>query len=156
MGAAEKVRRFEELHQGNELFLMPNPWDLGSARLLEALGPTYIKLGQFIASSPSIFPEDYVEEFQRCLDRTPALPFHYIRETIEKELGQSLEQLYQSVDPKPLASASIAQVHAAKLKNGQDVVIKVQRPGVRNVLLIDFNFLYSNSGTRIFPDMGIR
>ncbi|EKF73470.1 ABC1 family protein [Alcanivorax hongdengensis A-11-3] len=108
----------------------------------ESLGTTYIKLGQFIASSPSIFPEEYVQEFQRCLDRTPALPFHYIRETIEAELGQPLESLYQSVDPKPLASASIAQVHAAKLKNGQDVVIKVQRPGVRNVLLTDFNFLY--------------
>jgi len=108
----------------------------------ESLGTTYIKLGQFIASSPSIFPEEYVVEFQRCLDRTPALPFHYIRETIEKELGKPLESLYQSVDPKPLASASIAQVHAAKLKNGQDVVIKVQRPGVRNVLLTDFNFLY--------------
>ncbi len=108
----------------------------------ESLGTTYIKLGQFIASSPSIFPEEYVEEFQRCLDRTPPLPFHYIRQTIEQELGQPLEQLYQSVDPKPLASASIAQVHSAKLKNGQDVVIKVQRPGVQNVLLTDFNFLY--------------
>ncbi|WP_197468826.1 AarF/ABC1/UbiB kinase family protein, partial [Alcanivorax sp. HI0083] len=108
----------------------------------ESLGTTYIKLGQFIASSPSIFPEEYVEEFQRCLDRTPPLPFHYIRETIESELGDSLETLYQFVDPKPLASASIAQVHAAKLKNGQDVVIKVQRPGVKNVLLTDFNFLY--------------
>ena len=108
----------------------------------ESLGTTYIKLGQFIASSPSIFPEEYVVEFQRCLDRTPALPFHYIRETVEQELGKPLESLYQSVDPKPLASASIAQVHAAKLKNGQDVVIKVQRPGVRNVLLTDFNFLY--------------
>ena len=91
----------------------------------ESLGTTYIKLGQFIASSPSIFPEEYVEEFQRCLDRTPPLPFHYIRQTIEKELGQPLEDLYLSVDPKPLASASIAQVHSAKLKNGKDVVIKV-------------------------------
>lgn len=108
----------------------------------ESLGTTYIKLGQFIASSPSLFPEEYVEEFQACLDRTPALPFHYIRETVEKELGASLESVYQYVDPSPLASASIAQVHAAKLKNGQDVVIKVQRPGVRNVLLTDFNFLY--------------
>ena len=91
----------------------------------ESLGTTYIKLGQFIASSPSIFPEEYVVEFQRCLDRTAALPFHYIRETVEKELGKPLESLYQSVDPKPRASASISQVHAAKLKNGQDVVIKV-------------------------------
>lgn len=109
---------------------------------VEQLGTTYIKLGQFIASSPSIFPAEYVEEFQKCLDRTPPLAFHYIRSTIESELGDRLENLYNWVDPKPLASASIAQVHAARLKDGTDVVIKVQRPGVANILLTDFNFLY--------------
>ena len=108
----------------------------------EELGTTYIKLGQFIASSPSIFPEEYVEEFQQCLDRTPALPFHYIRRCIETELGKPLEQLYAHVDPKPLASASIAQVHAARLHSGEEVVIKVQRPNVEHVLLTDFNFIY--------------
>ena len=108
----------------------------------EALGTTYIKLGQFIASSPSLFPDAYVEEFQKCLDKTPALPFHLIRNTIETELGQPLDKLYAWVDPQPLASASIAQVHAARLHGGEDVVIKVQKPGVRNVLLTDFNFLY--------------
>ncbi len=116
------------------------------ARLLrqtfEELGTTYIKLGQFVASSPSIFPDEYVEEFQKCLDRTPPLPFHYIRRSIETELGSSLEQLYAWVDPKPLASASIAQVHAARLHNGDEVVIKVQKPNVRHVLLADFNFIY--------------
>lgn len=111
-------------------------------RTCESLGATYIKLGQFIASSPSLFPEEYVSEFQKCLDRTPPLPFHYIRETVEAELGGSLESHYQWVDPTPLASASIAQVHAARLQNGAEVVIKVQRPGVRQVLLTDFNFLY--------------
>ncbi len=109
---------------------------------VERLGTTYIKLGQFIASSPSLFPAEYVEEFQKCLDQTPPLAFHYIRQTIESELGAPLETLYHWVDPKPLASASIAQVHAAKLKDGSDVVIKVQRPGVANILLTDFNFLY--------------
>lgn len=108
----------------------------------ESLGATYIKLGQFIASSPSLFPEEYVEAFQKCLDRTPPLSFHYIRGVVEEELGGSLEQHFQWVDPRPLASASIAQVHAARLHNGAEVVIKVQRPGVRNVLLTDFNFLY--------------
>ncbi|MGB1221612.1 MAG: AarF/UbiB family protein, partial [Alcanivoracaceae bacterium] len=81
----------------------------------EELGTTYIKLGQFIASSPSIFPDGYVEEFQKCLDRTPPLAFHYIRRTVEEELGQPMEALYSWVDPQPLASASIAQVHAARL-----------------------------------------
>lgn len=108
----------------------------------ESLGTTYIKLGQFIASSPSLFPDAYVEEFQQCLDRTPALPFRFIRETIESELEQPLEKAYAWVDTRPLASASIAQVHAARLHTGEEVVIKVQKPGVRNVLLTDFNFLY--------------
>lgn len=108
----------------------------------EELGTTYIKLGQFIASSPSIFPEAYVEEFQKCLDRTPVLPFNFIRQTVEAELGKPLEDIYGWVDPKPLASASIAQVHAAKLKTGEDVVIKVQKPGVQNILHTDFNFIY--------------
>jgi predicted unusual protein kinase regulating ubiquinone biosynthesis (AarF/ABC1/UbiB family) len=108
----------------------------------ESLGATYIKLGQFIASSPSLFPQAYVAEFQKCLDRTPALPFRYVRETVEAELGECLEDLFQWVDSKPLASASIAQVHAARLNDGSEVVIKVQRPGVRQVLLTDFNFLY--------------
>ncbi|MBF5055091.1 ABC1 family protein [Alcanivorax sp. 521-1] len=108
----------------------------------ESLGATYIKLGQFIASSPSLFPEEYVQEFQKCLDRTPPMPFHYIREMVESELGKPLAEAFEWVDPQPLASASIAQVHAARLRNGAEVVIKVQRPGVRNVLLTDFNFLY--------------
>ncbi|MFN3712827.1 MAG: ABC1 kinase family protein [Alcanivoracaceae bacterium] len=108
----------------------------------EELGTTYIKLGQFIASSPSIFPDAYVEEFQKCLDRTPPLPFHYVRRVVETELGKPLESLYAWVDPKPLASASIAQVHAARLHSGEQVVIKVQKPNVHHVLLTDFNFLY--------------
>jgi predicted unusual protein kinase regulating ubiquinone biosynthesis (AarF/ABC1/UbiB family) len=108
----------------------------------EKLGTTYIKLGQFIASSPSIFPSAYVEEFQKCLDRTPPIPFHQIRRTIESELGKPLDGLYNWVDAKPLASASIAQVHAAQLKDGTNVVIKVQKPGVANILLTDFNFLF--------------
>lgn len=111
-------------------------------RTFEELGTTYIKLGQFIASSPSIFPESYVQEFQKCLDRTPPLPFHFIRQTVESELGRPLEEVYQWVDPQPLASASIAQVHSARLHNGDEVVIKVQKPGVQNVLLTDFNFIY--------------
>lgn len=108
----------------------------------ERLGTTYIKLGQFIASSPSIFPVEYVDEFQGCLDRVPSMAFSRVRQVIEQELGKPLNQVYAWVDPRPLASASIAQVHAARLLSGEDVVIKVQKPGVQNVLLTDFNFLY--------------
>jgi len=110
--------------------------------VFEELGATYIKLGQFIASSPTFFPKDYVEEFQNCLDKTKPFSFSIARKIIETELGKPLAQVYSYVDPVPLASASIAQVHAAKLLSGEDVVIKIQKPGVANVLLTDLNFLY--------------
>ncbi|TGN39471.1 ABC1 kinase family protein [Marinobacter confluentis] len=108
----------------------------------ESLGATYIKLGQFIASSPTFFPKAYVEEFQHCLDRTPSLPYSVIRKIIRDELGRPLEEVFSEIDPVPLASASIAQVHPAKLVTGEEVVIKVQKPGVENILLTDLNFLY--------------
>ncbi len=108
----------------------------------ESLGATYIKLGQFIASSPTFFPPEYVEEFSYCLDKTTPLPFSVMKKILEKEFSVPLSDIYAEIDAQPLASASIAQVHAAKLKNGQAVVIKIQKPGVENTLLTDLNFLY--------------
>ncbi|CAG9464166.1 unnamed protein product [Pedinophyceae sp. YPF-701] len=112
-------------------------------RLFEKLGTTYIKLGQFIASSPTIFPEEYVLEFQKCLDQTEPVPYETIRAIVREELGRPLEEVFEYIDPRPLASASVAQVHAAVLKgSGQDVVLKVLKPGVEDVLQVDLNFLY--------------
>lgn len=108
----------------------------------ESLGATYIKLGQFIASSPTFFPAAYVEEFQNCLDKTPPLPFATMKRILQAELEQPLDRIYAEIDPVPLASASIAQVHAARLVTGEAVVIKIQKPGVENILLTDLNFLY--------------
>lgn len=108
----------------------------------ESLGATYIKLGQFIASSPTFFPAEYVDEFQHCLDKTPSLPFPVIRKILREELGRPLEEVYSEIEPVALASASIAQVHAARLVTGESVVIKVQKPGVETILLTDLNFLY--------------
>ncbi|HEE5552474.1 ABC1 kinase family protein [Acinetobacter baumannii] len=109
----------------------------------ESLGSTYIKLGQFIASTPSLFPREYVEEFQGCLDQTPTLPFSYIQGVIASEFeGRDLSQIFSYIDETPLASASIAQVHAAKLTTGEDVVIKVQKPGVETILYTDLNVVH--------------
>jgi len=107
----------------------------------ERLGATYIKLGQFIASSPTFFPKEYVDEFQYCLDRTPSLPFGEIRKLIARELDQPLETVFSHIEPTALASASIAQVHGARLVTGERVVIKVQKPGVETTLGTDLNFL---------------
>ena len=109
----------------------------------ESLGSTYIKLGQFIASTPSLFPREYVEEFQGCLDQTPTLPFSYIQEVLATEFaGRNLDEIFASIDQTPLASASIAQVHAAKLTTGENVVIKVQKPGVETILYTDLNVVH--------------
>lgn len=125
-------------------------WILGNrppaAKLLrsafEQLGTTYIKLGQFIASAPSIFPAEYVEEFQKLLDKTDPLPYSVIEKVLKEEYNQELHIVFQKIDTKPLASASIAQVHAATLADGRDVVLKVQKPGVQDIILTDLNFLF--------------
>jgi aarF domain-containing kinase len=73
-------------------------------------GTTYIKLGQFVASTPSLFPEEYVMEFQKCLDNTEKIPFDKIRALMAADLGRPLEEIYSFIDPVPMASASVAQV----------------------------------------------
>uniref|UniRef100_A0A7S0X116 ABC1 atypical kinase-like domain-containing protein n=1 Tax=Chlamydomonas leiostraca TaxID=1034604 RepID=A0A7S0X116_9CHLO len=112
-------------------------------KLFERLGSTYIKLGQFIASSPSLFPDEYVLEFQKCLDKTEPVGWPPIKAIIERELGRPISDVFVSIDPNPLASASVAQVHAAVLKgSNKDVVIKVLKPGVEDVLTADMSAVY--------------
>lgn len=110
-------------------------------RLFERLGATYVKLGQFIASSPTLFPEEYVLEFQNCLDNTPPIDYSTVKDIVEKDLGRKLYDVFTYFDAKPLASASVAQVHAATLKTGEEVVVKVQKPGVEETLQADLGFL---------------
>lgn len=112
-------------------------------RLFERMGATYIKLGQFIASAPTLFPPEYVQEFQNCFDRAPAVPFDDIKKILREELGRPIDSVYEYVDPTPIASASIAQVHGARLRGSQeDVVIKVLKPGIEDILVADLNFVY--------------
>ena len=108
---------------------------------MQELGATYIKLGQLIASSPTIFPQEYVDAFQSCLDQTEPLPFETIKPILEEELGVKLKTRFRHIERTPLASASIAQVHAATLVTGEDVVIKIQKPDVKKILETDFHFL---------------
>jgi predicted unusual protein kinase regulating ubiquinone biosynthesis (AarF/ABC1/UbiB family) len=108
----------------------------------EKLGATYIKLGQFIASSPSLFPRAYVQEFQRCLDQTTPIPFAQIQAKLMSEFDRPLTEIFSHIEQKCLASASIAQVHAATLVTGEDVVIKVQKPGVGTILHTDLNVVH--------------
>lgn len=96
----------------------------------ESLGSAYIKLGQIVSSGRGIFPDELVEEFKACRDQVPPESFEDIRAVVERDLGRTLEQVFESFDREPLAAASIAQVHAATLVTGEEVVVKVQRAKV--------------------------
>lgn len=106
-------------------------------RAFEKLGPTYIKLGQIISSGEGLFPPELVSEFRLLRDRVPPEPFETVRQVVEAELGRPLESSFSHFDRTPLAAASIAQVHAATLASGEQVVVKVQRPAVESLVRED-------------------
>ena len=107
----------------------------------EDMGPTFIKFGQIIASSAGMFPDAYVKEFQKVLDRVKPFPFSDVKRTLDEELGSEKAAHLIDLEPKQLASASIAQVHTAKLKDGTLVVVKVQRPGIIGRCMADMKLM---------------
>ena len=108
----------------------------------EELGPTFVKLGQVLATRPDLVPADFVDEFKRFHDQVASLPFGEIKPVLEDHFGVALDQVFREFDPVPLAAASIAQVHRAVLLDGSEVVVKVQRPGIADVIRDDINVLY--------------
>ena len=112
------------------------------AKLLAALGPTYIKLGQILSMRKDIFTPDWIEALETLQDDAPPLPFAAIRTQVETSLGGSLEALYGSFEEAPLATASIAQTHRARTREGDEVVVKVQRPGIEATMRSDLDLLY--------------
>jgi predicted unusual protein kinase regulating ubiquinone biosynthesis (AarF/ABC1/UbiB family) len=105
------------------------------------LGPTYVKFGQIIASSPGAFGEPLSREFRGLLDRVPPASKAEVHELVVEELGAEPAKLFAAFDEQPFASASVAQVHHARLHNGQEVVVKIQRPGIRRRVAADLQIL---------------
>lgn len=104
---------------------------------LEDLGTTFIKLGQIMSTRVDLLPPDYIRELEKLLDSVPPVDVTAIKRVIKQELGRDVDEIFSSFNPEPLASASIGQVHAAKLVTGEDVVVKVKRPGVQEQVTVD-------------------
>ncbi|WP_404785120.1 ABC1 kinase family protein [Altericista sp. CCNU0014] len=105
------------------------------------LGPTFIKLGQLFSTRSDLFPAEYVEELSLLQDRVPAFSYEQVERTIFQEFGKPIPDLFNSFDPIPLAAASLGQVHKAQLHSGEEVVVKVQRPGLKKLFDIDLKIL---------------
>jgi ubiquinone biosynthesis protein len=111
-------------------------------RTLEELGPSFIKLGQLMSTRADLFPPEYIDEFTKLQDQVPPVPFDGIRRLIESELGQPLDQLFESIEEASMAAASVAQVHTARLKTGEKVAVKVIRPGIEKRIRKDIQLMY--------------
>ena len=137
-GALAKWAAFDRRHGGSR-----SRAGLSSRlrRAAEHLGPTYIKLGQIISSGEGLFPAELVEEFKACRDQVPPESFDVVRSIVESDLDAPIEQVFSEFERVPLASASIAQVHRARLTTGEEVVVKVQRPTIRSQVKADLSIM---------------
>ena len=111
--------------------------------VLEELGPSFIKLGQLLSTRADIFPPEYIEEFTKLQDQVPPVPFNHIRDIIQTELRRPLEDIFAEFAREPMAAASVAQVHLAKLFSGEQVAVKVVRPGIDKEIKKDIRLMYS-------------
>ncbi|HLF16113.1 MAG TPA: AarF/UbiB family protein [Candidatus Thermoplasmatota archaeon] len=109
--------------------------------ILEELGPTFIKIGQLLATRPDLVPQPYVEEFRKLYDNTAPSPFPEVRRVVREDLGREVEELFATFEPQAIASASIGQVHRATLKDGTRVAVKVQHVGIEEAMRLDFDIL---------------
>jgi ubiquinone biosynthesis protein len=110
-------------------------------RALEELGPTFIKLGQILATRVDLFPPEWIAEFGKLQDAAPAVPLADIRAQLKEDLGDDPEAIFAELETKPLAAASLAQVHRARLADGTAVILKVRRPGIRPIVEADLRLL---------------
>jgi ubiquinone biosynthesis protein len=114
--------------------------------VFEELGPTFVKIGQILSTRADLLPMDFIDELAKLQDNVQPVPFAEIRAIIEEDLGKPLAEAYREFDEQPLAAASIGQVHRARLRDGERVVVKVRRPSVEGTLAVDLEILLHLSG----------
>ncbi|HBT96356.1 MAG TPA: ABC transporter [Desulfobulbaceae bacterium] len=112
----------------------------------EELGPTFIKLGQLLSTRPDLIPADFLHELAKLQDTAPPFPLAAVRAILIENLGRPPEEIFQSFDDEPIAAASMAQVHHARLKNGREAAVKVLRPGIERIIAVDVEILAHIAG----------
>ena len=110
-------------------------------KAFEELGPTFIKIGQILSTRPDLIPDNYIKELSKLQDSAPEEEFCDIENIFYKEFNKKISDTFLSFDKKPMASASIAEVHSARLKDGRDVIVKIQRPGIADKMKLDIYIL---------------
>lgn len=122
--------------------------------ILEDLGPTFIKLGQILAMRPDLIPRKYCSELQRLHSEVTAMPYYQVKKVMQASYGRPLSNIFSKIEAEPIGSASIAQVHAARLLTGEKVVVKVQREGIRDTMARDISLLHR--AVRFIPPVSIK
>ncbi|MDQ3033916.1 MAG: AarF/ABC1/UbiB kinase family protein [Myxococcota bacterium] len=129
--------------------------------VIQDLGPSFVKLGQIVSTRPDLVPPDVITELKKLQDQVPPVPYEQIKQQIETDLSAPIDQLFEHIDPVPLASASVGQVHRARLRTEdgslREIVMKVQRPGIKSVIERDVDLLYilAQAVERSVPDARI-
>ena len=113
---------------------------------LEDMGPTFVKLGQVLATRVDLFAPEWIAEFEKLQDQVPSLPYEDLAKQVEEDLGAPIEEIFPYFDKIPLAAASIAQVHRARLENGDPVIVKIRRPNIRKTVEADLRLLERLAG----------
>lgn len=121
--------------------------------MLEALGPTFVKVGQILSMRSEILPQSFCDELAKLRADADPMPYQIVVDTLTQEYGRPIGEVFARIDPTPLGSASLAQVHRATLVTGEDVAVKVQRPGVREIMALDVSIMRSiaRAATKMLP-----
>ena len=143
-GRSDLFRQLTELSELNDETFVPDPKsptpeDLASD--LEAMGPTFVKLGQILSSRADLLPEPYLKALSRLQDNVGPFPYPEVEKIVQEELGVRISKAFLEFDVKPLAAASLGQVHRAVLRDGREVAVKVQRPDIRKQIAEDLEVL---------------
>lgn len=153
-----KLKKHVSLHRKLKPGEFEKPIDSPQVRLrrvMETLGATFVKFGQLLSLRYDLLPPEYCDEFAKLQDAVPPFPYIKVKAIIEKELKKPITEIFKSFNPKPVAAASVGQVHYAVLKTGETVAVKVQRPKVQEKFLVDIDLLHylANLAEKRYPEL---